>query len=62
MDELTGATILEATENRWDVWLRVQLTDGTEKTLVFSADSYFTDNNGIWVGTNQEWENEHYGI
>lgn len=51
-----GATVLGITEKRWDVRFHLRLLDGTETTLIASADSYYTDNNNVWFGTKEEWE------
>lgn len=45
-------------KRRWDV--RIYITDGdsVEHVLIASSDSFFTEHNGIWFGTEEEHEKE----
>lgn len=54
--DLSGATVLAVVQKRWDVRISLRLVDGREVTMIASADSYYTDRNNVWWGTQQEWE------
>lgn len=58
-DDLAGATVLSVDERRWDVRFRLRLIDGTEVTMVASADSFYTGSSNIWFGTEQEHREEY---
>lgn len=53
-NELIGATVLAVEEKRWDVRITFRLADGTERTMIASADGYYTDQSGVWWGTAAE--------
>lgn len=54
--EFVGATVVGIQKKRWEVRIHLRLPDGTEETLVASADRYFTDGDGIWFDTAAETE------
>lgn len=42
------------TENRWDIKIVIIDSDGKTHGYLASADSFYTDNDGIWFGTEEE--------
>lgn len=57
-----GWSIVSISESRWDVHITIERQEhcdtGIEvketQTLVASADSFYTDRDGIWFGTKKE--------
>jgi len=50
---------LSITQSRWDIWITFVDADGKEHKYVASADSFYTDHDRIWFGTQEEYENYH---
>ena len=47
---------VEISEGRWDIRIIITLPNGEVKTYVASADGAFTYSDGIWFGTQEEYE------
>ncbi len=47
---------VEISKSRWDIRIFITLPDGEVKTYVASADRHYTDGDGIWFGTQEEYE------
>jgi len=47
---------VEISEGRWDIRIIITLPNGEVKTYIASADGSFTYSDGIWFGTQEEYE------
>lgn len=55
MPKFENVKKVEIIESRW--WIGIMITDSedVEHDFVASADAYYTDRDGIWFGTRQEY-------
>ena len=56
LPDITGYVLTDIRLTRWHLFMDFAHPDGSTRTLVASADSFFTDNDGIWFGTGDAWE------
>lgn len=47
---------VEMSKSRWDVHIIITHPNGKKTIYVASADSHYTDRDGIWFGTQKEYE------
>lgn len=61
-DDVIYTTAVRITKSRWSVKFELELDEEELKVLTFiaSADSWFTEGDGIWFGTEEEWDEHGY--
>lgn len=56
--DVSGELSVELDVARWTARLTIRDAEGTTRTWMLSADSYLTQNDGLWFGTLDEYDEE----